>query len=51
MILRSLALALALLPPPAGAEPLRILTSMAPSLTDPFVEAFRRSIPAPRCWC
>ncbi len=45
MILRSLALALALLPPPAGAEPLRILTSMAPSLTDPFVEAFRRQHP------
>ena len=44
VILRVAALAL-LLPWTAQAEPLRILTSMAPSLTDPFVEAFRARHP------
>lgn len=31
---------------PAGAEPLRILTSMPPPLTDAFIEAFRQQHPA-----
>lgn len=44
VILRIAALAL-LLPFTAGAAPLRILTSMAPSLTDPFVEAFHAQHP------
>lgn len=46
-MIRAALLALLLLAqaPAAGAEQLRILTSMAPALTDPFIAAFRQHAP------